>query len=328
MTRRRIQHLCNLVAYTSIQIMNHTERIPTTFRPDRRSPFPRPLGTIFATAAVLALALSGCTQAQSGSSSAASAAATTTEVAQVSPTQAGVSQEPTVTLEGDGLDNVDTVKFGTADARIRKVEGSDKLVVVAPSATNYAPATVDITLLNADGKPVAKKKDAFKYTVKSGVDKQLTYALAHWNKFNTSQYGDLNPVGGDCANFVSQTLIQRGWKMNDQWYNHDAAADWSPAWGYVPAMDAYFADNAKKLGLQKLGFDDRSKVALGDIAIFDWDDDGSYDHVQVVTRIIKSGKTTKIEMASHNDNYDFRDLDKTITTQHPGATGHFWHLTR
>ncbi|MEO7018517.1 MAG: amidase domain-containing protein, partial [Leifsonia sp.] len=89
---------------------------------------------------------------------------------------------------------------------------------------------------------------------------QLAYAMAHWNAYNTAEYGDLNPVGGDCANFVSQTLIARGWKMNSQWYNHHAAADWSPAWGYVPAMNSYFRVNAAQLGLTKYSFDQRDKI--------------------------------------------------------------------
>jgi hypothetical protein len=35
----------------------------------------------------------------------------------------------------------------------------------------------------------------------------------------------------------------------------------------------------------------------------------------------------KVGLASHNDDFDFRDLDQTITVTHPGASVHFWHLT-
>jgi hypothetical protein len=40
-----------------------------------------------------------------------------------------------------------------------------------------------------------------------------------------------------------------------------------------------------------------------------------------------NGKIT-IEMAGHNTDTDYRDLDHTITVEHPGATGHFWSLSK
>lgn len=162
----------------------------------------------------------------------------------------------------------------------------------------------------------------------ASADKQLAYALAHWNDYNTAEYGDLNPVGGDCANFVSQTLIARGWQMNSQWYNHGAAAGWSPAWGYVPAMDGYLRSAASKLGITEYSFDQRDKVKVGDIVMFDWDDDDSLDHVQIVSSVQEVDGTIVIKMAGHNIDTDYRDLDETITVDHPGAVGHFWGLSK
>ena len=157
--------------------------------------------------------------------------------------------------------------------------------------------------------------------------KQLAYAIAHWNDYNTAEYGDLNPVGGDCANFVSQTLIARGWKMNSQWFNHSAAAHWSPAWGYVPAMDNYLRANAAQLGITRYPLDQRDKVKVGDIVMFDWDNNNSLDHVMIVSAIEQTGGTIQIKMVGHNVDYDYRDLDHTIT-DHPGAGGHFWALSK
>ena len=168
-------------------------------------------------------------------------------------------------------------------------------------------------------------------TTQSAADntaKQLAYAMAHWNDYNTTEYGDLNPVGGDCANFVSQTLIARGWKMNSEWFNHNAAAQWSPAWGYVPAMDNYLRANAAQLGITQYPLDRRDKVKVGDIVMFDWDDNSSLDHVQIVSAIEKIGTTIRIKMVGHNVDTDYRDLDKTITIDHPGAVGHFWELSK
>ncbi|WP_246846273.1 amidase domain-containing protein [Humibacter ginsenosidimutans] len=161
------------------------------------------------------------------------------------------------------------------------------------------------------------------------IQKQYDYAMAHWNHYNTKVYGDLNPVGGDCANFVSQTLIARGWKMNGTWYNHDAAADWSPAWGYVPAMNAYFEQNAKALGLTEYPLNKRSKIAVGDIVMFDWGD-GTLDHVEIVSKVIDTTvdgkKHIDIKMAGHNKDTKYRDLDYVLDKEYKDATGHFWHI--
>ncbi|WP_345762377.1 amidase domain-containing protein [Diaminobutyricibacter sp. McL0608] len=168
-------------------------------------------------------------------------------------------------------------------------------------------------------------------TTQSAADntaKQLAYAMAHWNDYNTAEYGDLNPVGGDCANFVSQTLIARGWKMNSQWFNHNAADQWSPAWGYVPAMDDYLRANATQLGITQFGLDHRDRIKVGDIVMFDWDDNNSLDHVQIVSAKSRAGSTIRIKMVGHNVDTDYRDLDETITVDHPGAVGHFWALSK
>ncbi|HWD61747.1 MAG TPA: amidase domain-containing protein [Humibacter sp.] len=162
------------------------------------------------------------------------------------------------------------------------------------------------------------------------IQKQLDYAKAHWDHYNTKVYGDLNPVGGDCANFVSQTLIARGWKMTDQWYNHDAADDWSPAWGYVPSMDDYFRADAKTLGLTEYPLNKRSKIAVGDIVMFDWENNGVLDHVEIVSKVIDTTvdgkKHVEIKMAGHNRDSMYRDLDYVLTKLYPHASGHFWHV--
>lgn len=162
----------------------------------------------------------------------------------------------------------------------------------------------------------------------ANTHKQLAYAMAHWNDYNAAEYGDLNPVGGDCANFVSQTLIARGWQMNSEWYNRNAASEWSPAWGYVPAMDTYLSANSSALGITRYPLDQRDTIAIGDIVMFDWDDDGSLDHVQIVSAVEKAGQEVRIKMVGHNEDTDYRDLEHTITVDHPGAVGHFWRLSR
>jgi hypothetical protein len=200
-----------------------------------------------------------------------------------------------------------------ARRRRRRTFGASVLVVLAA-----ALAVVLVVVLGGRTAPLP-----------APIQKQMNYALTYWNHYNLKTYGDLNPVGGDCANFVSQTLIARGWKMNSEWYNDDGAASWSPAWGYAPAMDDYFSANAKQLGLTEYSFDQRSHIADGDVAMFDWTDDGSIDHVMVVTKVVDTTidgkKSVEIDLTGHNKD----DLDKSLDTilkEYPDATGHFWHI--
>lgn len=263
-------------------------------------------------------------QRQTGAASVA-----TPSVRSLKPATASVIRTPTVSIGGTALQNVASVRFGTQTVAVRTATAT-KVTVTAPAAVDYQPAKVDVTLLDKRGKTVASVAGGYRNVSAPGVASQMQYALAHWKNYNTAQYGDLNPLGGDCANFASQTLVARGWKMTDAWYNRDAAASWSPSWGYVPAFDDYLAQNASTLGLEKLSFGqaDRAKVSLGDIGVFEWADDGYRDHIEVVDRITHVNGKILISFASHNDDYAFRDLDMTITKQHPGAGGHIWHLTR
>jgi hypothetical protein len=247
-------------------------------------------------------------------------------VSSIQPAAGSVSGG-TVTLTGTNLAQVGSVQIGGQAATVAQAS-DDKVVVNVPAAANFQAGSVPVTVADKSGKPVATDASTYDYQVQTPVDKQLAYALTYWKNYNTAQYGDLNPVGGDCANFVSQTLIARGWQMNSQWYNHDAAAKWSPAWGYVPSMDAYFRANAAELGLTEYSFDQRDKIKVGDIVMFDWNDNDSLDHVQIVSAVQNVNGQIKIKMVGHNEDSDYRDLDEAITVDHPGGIGHFWSLSK
>jgi len=163
------------------------------------------------------------------------------------------------------------------------------------------------------------------------VTAQLAYAVAEWDDTDNPVYGNLDPVGGDCANFVSQTLIARGWKMDSTWYNY-GNGDWSAAWGYVPSLDDYLSANASNFGLEYLTASQRNQFAVGDIVIFSWEGtpnaDTDQDHVEMISQITNQDGQISVKLASHNNYGLYRDLDEQITTEHPGATFHVWHLTQ
>ncbi|HSP76862.1 MAG TPA: amidase domain-containing protein, partial [Cryobacterium sp.] len=146
---------------------------------------------------------------------------------------------------------------------------------------------------------------------------QVDYMLAHWTDYNTADYGVI--TDNDCVNFTSQSLIVRGWEMDDEWYAEGTGSDFSTSspWISSTALMNYIADSGRATALTD---DQRDQVKLGDVAQFDWDNSGDRDHTGVVTRIEGSGDDIKIYYAGHTDDTDFLSVDYAITVKHPGAT--------
>ncbi|MCP2032538.1 hypothetical protein L1277_002641 [Okibacterium sp. HSC-33S16] len=274
--------------------------------------------------------LAGCATAANSDSAvgdrpqpAASAAPVAVAVTAVEPATGSVSGGTTVTVSGSGLSKATAVTVGGVDATDVTVTDDNSLSFVAPAALNYTPAAADVVVLEKEtplGLPTS-----FTYAVETGIDAQMSYAMAHWSTYNEAEWGNLNPVGGDCANFVSQTLIQRGWTQSDAWHNTGAGAKWTPSWGYVPAMDDWFA-SSKGPDVERLSLDQRDQVKVGDVAMFDWNKNDTPDHVMIVSKVFTEGDKTVIQLVGHNKDFDYRDLDNTITVEHPGGNAWFWSI--
>uniref|UniRef100_A0A942Y8M9 Amidase domain-containing protein n=1 Tax=Neobacillus citreus TaxID=2833578 RepID=A0A942Y8M9_9BACI len=162
------------------------------------------------------------------------------------------------------------------------------------------------------------------YAALTDVDRQLAYAMRYWKDYNLAEYGTMNPIGGDCANYVSQTLIARGWQQRDDWYNRDGGAAHTATWTYCPSMDPWLSANAAEFGLTRRSIDERDKVKVGDIVFFDWNDNDSPDHTTIVSEVFtEADGTIRIKSASHNQDGPYRDLDEMITVQHPGGKAWF-----
>ena len=194
----------------------------------------RRVAGVIAVAASAALLFTGCAGEPSAATKALAGASmkstpTAASVAAVQPAAGSVSGG-TVTLTGSNLQNVASVQIGGQPAVVTAASAG-KVTVDVPAAQGFQAGAVPIAVTDKSGKTVATDGKTYDYQVQTPVDKQLAYAMTYWKNYNSAEWGDLNSVGGDCANFVSQTLIARGWTMNDDWYNKNAAADWSPAWG-------------------------------------------------------------------------------------------------
>jgi hypothetical protein len=159
--------------------------------------------------------------------------------------------------------------------------------------------------------------------VDPAVQAQLDYALAHWNDYNTDQYGVI--TGTDCVNFTSQALIERGWTMDDAWYASGTGSDFdfSSPWVSSTAFMNYVADTGRATALTD---DQRDQVKLGDVVQFDWDNSGDRDHTAIVSRIEGTGDDIEIFYVGHTDDTDYRSVDVAITENHPGGTAYYWSI--
>ncbi|WP_162942707.1 amidase domain-containing protein [Cryobacterium soli] len=159
--------------------------------------------------------------------------------------------------------------------------------------------------------------------VDPAVQAQLSYALTYWSDYNTDEYGVVD--GNDCVNFTSQSLVARGWAMDDDWWTSGTGSDFdfSSPWVSSTAFMNYIADSGRATALTD---DQRDQVKLGDVVQFDWDNSGDRDHTAVVSRIEGSGDDIEIFYAGHTDDTDYLSVDFAITEKHPGGTAYYWSI--
>lgn len=272
-------------------------------------------------AAVAAVALTGCT----GSTLEAAARLVGLDpvhVDSVSATEGSLVGGETVEITGGGLSDVTAIEVGGSDAPLLS-QSNDTVVFAVPHSETYVNGeTVTIEVVDSLG--TAAEFD-YTYRTLTAVDRQLEYAFAHWNSYNTAYYGDFNAWGGDCQNFVSQTLVARGWTVTDEWFN-DAQEDWAPAFVHVPSFDEWLAGHPE-YGAVRMGLDRIGDVKIGDVVLFDWEGDGSLDHAQVVSSVDTVNGATEIAMVGHNLDSTYRTIEEALDAQgHANAQGYFWSI--
>jgi hypothetical protein len=275
--------------------------------------------------------LAGCTASPGTGASGgngSSAPATTVSapsVSAVSPSTGGLVGGETATVTGTGLTGVTSVTFNGTQGTDVKVVSATKVTVVVPQAVNYQPSSGAVALFKGTTPVVAKTAPTFTWATQTGVDREMQYAFAHWKAATYNpDYLDFNSVGGDCQNFVSQSLLARGMKQNDSWF-YNAGGAHSESWGYAPSFDTYLK-TTPSLGFTPLTDAQRSQLSIGDLAYFDWNDNGVPDHVMIVSGLSTVNGVTKVSLVGHNLDFDYRDLDTAITKDHPGAKVWFYKV--
>ncbi|MET7783172.1 amidase domain-containing protein [Streptomyces mirabilis] len=116
-----------------------------------------------------------------------------------------------------------------------------------------------------------------------------TYAEKYWKNYN-SAYRKFNGVGGDCTNFVSQSLLAGGWQPistvtpeeYDTWYY--VANGQSDSWAGVNEW-SWFTQTAKRTAPLANVY----QMDVGDVLQVDFDKDGSKDHTMITSYRSSSG---------------------------------------
>ncbi|RWZ52862.1 CHAP domain-containing protein [Labedella phragmitis] len=243
-------------------------------------------------------------------------------VGDVDAPEGPVSGGGEIAITGLGLEGVTRVLVGGAPASSLTVVDDTRVTAAVPRSSDFQPKTVEIQVFAGEEQLPSLWQNTYTYATLTPVDKQLGYALTHWQDYNP-EFGDYNPSGGDCANFVSQTLLARGWKMNDTWSNRNAQG--TKTWVYAPSLEDWLASDSGP-NLTRLDDSQRDQLKLGDIAFFDWNGNGNPDHVMIVSDIVQGENGLQIKVAGHNENRDFRDIDEAITIDHPNSTVWYYQV--
>jgi hypothetical protein len=231
------------------------------------------------------------------------------------PRTGGVAGSTTVTITGTGLASVQKVRFGTTSVTPSS-RSATRLTVKTPPAKDFKAATVPVALVRASGTTAV---GGYRYAVRSGLDRQLSYLLKYWKHYNRA-YDPLDD--NDCVDFTSQSLLERGWRQQGAWTHAAAVLDSGLAWRSSTSMRDFLSTHPELA--TPLTDQERSKVKLGDIVQFDWDRSGDRDHTGVVTRIAHTSSGIKIYFAGHTKDSAYRNVDTAITKDHPGGAAYYW----
>ncbi|MFF9085204.1 amidase domain-containing protein [Streptomyces sp. NPDC014991] len=152
----------------------------------------------------------------------------------------------------------------------------------------------------------------------SGYDYQAmaAYAAKYWNKYNPA-YPDFNGqgAGGDCTNFVSQSLKAGGWKhvpgyTTDfhKWFgNSDIQSD-----SFVGVNEfSWFALSSKRV----TSLANVYQLDVGDVLQMDFNRDGSKDHSMIVTYRDRRG----VPYVSYHSTNTYNRSVASLVASYPSA---------
>ena len=148
---------------------------------------------------------------------------------------------------------------------------------------------------------------------------QIDYAKAHYKNPNKEVFGDLG--GTDCVNFVSQTLLARGWKLNKDWtYKDGYSRAWISSTGFRDYLRAH-----PELATE-LTWDQRKDVVPGDVVQFDWDNSGDRDHTTVISGYTIINGKRELYVSSHSPAAFDWPISQAIAEHGEPTKVYFWKI--
>jgi hypothetical protein len=243
-----------------------------------------------------------------------------------------------VTVQGEQLDQVAAVTVGGVPAQIVAADDA-QLTFAVPAVADTSLGAAAVALTDASGDAVQAEQPrrasiasltssgpaatlaapttievpqplSLTYTTDPRIDAQRDYVLAYWSDYNSDAYQVIS--GNDCANFTSQSLVARGWTMDDGWYFDAATGQSSASWTSSTAMRDWLLTRPDLA--TPLDDSQRSLVKVGDIAQFDWDGSGDRDHTAVVTRVERTEAGTRVWVGGHTKDADYWDVDEALAS--------------
>jgi hypothetical protein len=227
----------------------------------------------------------------------------------IDKTSGHTANSRTATITGSQLTNLAGIQVAGVAVSGLVVLSPTKARFVLPNAIDYQPKVASITLTARSDKTARPTGLTFQYKVANKIDRQMAYAFKNWNDYSSRTFGYLS--GSDCANFVSQTLLARGWKRTAQWFNY-GAGKWSGTWVSSTALSTWLK---KRTDLAThLTYAQRDAVVVGDVVQFRWPGHTakytSWDHTAVVSKVV----------VLPNGRHDIYYVAHTVNRQYGGST--------
>ncbi|GAB3988450.1 hypothetical protein GCM10029978_110870 [Actinoallomurus acanthiterrae] len=159
------------------------------------------------------------------------------------------------------------------------------------------------------------QKPRYKPTVASD------YAETYWKKYNKHyRRFDGRSDGGDCTNFVSQSVHAGGWAYATGWYRN--AHHWwygkhNQSWAWVGAP--YFHDFAVKYSKRAHALARPSNLDWGDVFQGDLHNKGRKVHSMIVTYVFARQQNQWIPLVTYHSPSTFRRSIFDIIAKYPSA---------
>ncbi|WP_330294726.1 amidase domain-containing protein [Streptomyces sp. NBC_00503] len=191
-------------------------------------------------------------------------------------TDIGTKYELTLTSKKGGNWELASIKSQDSGPVAVNEPLAAKVNVVTDDGNQYPQGTPASTKYPATANPKVKTGGAYDYTA------MAKYAEKYWSNYNPA-YRKFSGNGGDCTNFISQSLKAGGWKnvsgttydYRNWWYDGALQTD---SWVGANEWSWFTLSNQRATNLANV-----YQADIGDVLQVDFNKDGSKDHSMMVT---------------------------------------------